>query len=417
MASLDQQELLTQRFTASVLRGLGGLLGMIPDDVDYLPNAETSILALHLLDFALELDEAWPQARELLLRLAPQMEQAGHRDDWRPYLERAIERSPQRDDPFATGELAFYLGQLHELRSRYAEAQAAFAQSAAIFAEQNQPQQQARSISRSAYVARLQRLFAQAEQLVVQAQRLAPDHRPIQATCHLTRGTVAFDNREWADAVEHLQQALELWEAENDRRMIALSLRNLGPALHMQKRYDEAVVCYTRALALFQEILDPVNRAVTQMNLGIVRSLQGKPEDALALYAQAEPAFRRVEDPLRLASLLTNQSIEYRKLGRWQEAEGCSRRAIAAWEGLGNLRSTINAMNGLVYSLLGQDRLAEAEATLYAAFVRLEEMEVGPSRDALRGMLNQHRFAAPLDASGARGEAPLAKASPYIVTD
>ncbi len=329
MASLAEQDLLARRFAASVVRGMGGLLGMIPADVSRLPDQQTCTLALHLLDFALELDEAWPQARELLLRLSPQMEQAGHRDNWLPYLERAIGSGPARQDPLTAGEFAFYLGQLHELRSRFAEARNAFAQSAASFALGQRPQDAARAISRNAYVARLQRRFDEAEQLVAQARLLAPDHRPIQAACHLTLGTVAFDRREWAEAEAHLQQAAALWEAEGDRRMIALSLRNLGPALHMQKRYEEAAACYHRALEILHEIADPVNQAVTQMNLGIIRYLQGEFEEALALYAKAEPILRRVEDPLRLAACWRTR-LWAPQLARWDRSgKECCRQAIA----------------------------------------------------------------------------------------
>jgi tetratricopeptide (TPR) repeat protein len=390
MATLDQRELLGQRFAESVLRGLGGLLGMIPDDARRLPSAEAYTLALHLLDFALELEEAWPQARDLLLRLAPRMEQAGHRDDWRPYLERAVAVTPRTQDLDAAGEFAFYLGQLHELRARFHEARAAFAQSAASFAQAQRPHEQARALSRSAYVARLQRHFDEAESLVAQARQLAPDHSPTQATCSLTLGTVAFDRRDWEQAALHLQKAVALWESIGDERMIALSLRNLGPALHMQGRYDEAVACYERALAIFREVLDPVNQAVTQMNLGIIRYLQGDFTEASALYAKAEPVFRRVEDPLRLASLLINQAMNYRRMARWEEAEHCCRQAIALWESLNNLRSTLNALDSLIHILRGQDRLAEAKATLNTALARLEAMESGPSRDALQAMLNEH---------------------------
>jgi tetratricopeptide (TPR) repeat protein len=415
MASLDQQDVLTQRFAASIIRGVGGLLGIIPATANHLPDPETYALALHLLDFALDLDDAWPQARELLLRLAPQAEQAGHRDDWRPYLERAIAASPRWHDSLAAGEFAFYLGQLHELRARFVEAQAAFAQSAALFAGLQRPQEEARAIGRSAYIARLQRHFDEAEKLAAQAERLAPNHRPTQAACHLTLGTVAFDRRDWEVAVKHLHQALALWEAEDDKRMVALSLRNLGPALHMQKRYAEAVACYARALALFRETPDPVNQAVTQMNLGIVHSLQGESREALALYAKAEPVLRRVEDSLRLASLLTNQAIEYRNLARWDEAEWCCRQAVVAWETLGNLRSTLNALDALIYILRGQGRLAEAEATLHTALARLQEMESGPARDTLHAMLCLHPSRAHATAVGnERGETPLAKVPPHI---
>ena len=390
MASLNEQDLRLQRFTASLVRGLEGLLGMLPADAGHLPDAETFTLALHLLDFALESEAVWPQAREVLLRLAPQMEQAGYRDNWQPYLERAIATAPSLQDSVAVGELAFYLGRLHELRGRFAEAQAALAQSATIFARLQSPQDEARSISRRAYVARLQQQYDEAQELVAQAQGLAPDDPLSQATCYLTLGTVAFDRRQWVEATAYLQKAVALWETNSDRRMVALSLRNLGPALHMQKRYGEAIDCYERALDIFQELPDPVNQAVTQMNLGIIHSLQGRDGDALALYNKAEVVLRRVEDTPRLANLLANQAISCRHLARWDEAESRAREAIALALFLGNLPSVINATDTLIYALRGQERLDEARATRSQALARLAEMEAGASRDALQKMLDEH---------------------------
>src|SRR5215217_6778591 len=71
--------------------------------------------ALALLDLSLPVETVWPQARDLLLAMAPKMEQAGFRDEWFPFLEAGLRQSEQQGDRLTAAEVQFQLGLLHRL--------------------------------------------------------------------------------------------------------------------------------------------------------------------------------------------------------------------------------------------------------------------------------------------------------------
>ena len=117
----------------SVIRQAGAILP--PEDRDQ---------ALHTLSYALKLPEAWPDARALLLIMAPKMEQAGFRDEWIPYLQQGADQSQQIGDTEAGAELHLHLGILYQLRSKYKEARTHLEISAKAFEKLDQPRPQAR---------------------------------------------------------------------------------------------------------------------------------------------------------------------------------------------------------------------------------------------------------------------------------
>src|SRR5688500_9925781 len=77
-------------FRAYVLRGLQHVLACVRATADLLAD-DVREEALHTLSFALRLDDAWPLVRDLLLAMAPKLEQVGYRDDWILYLVKGVE--------------------------------------------------------------------------------------------------------------------------------------------------------------------------------------------------------------------------------------------------------------------------------------------------------------------------------------
>jgi tetratricopeptide (TPR) repeat protein len=357
---------------------------------EHLPSEDDLSLALHSLGFSLPVDDAWAASREVLVLLAPKMEQAGFRDGWLPFLERGIERSRANGDRGAEGEFHYQLGLLHELRARFADAQTCYQTSAALFAGLGERGKEARSINRQAYTARLQQRLPAAIELVNRALSLLPEEATERAGCYFTWGTIAFDQRQWAESIGWFTRSLAEWERQENPRMVAWSLRNLGPALHRAGRYDEAIACYERALGIFDEVPDVVHQALTRMNLGIVYSLTGSSERALALYAQAEPVFRAAQDDMRLALLSGNRGYAHRQLSQWQAAEDAYRQSIELWKQIGVKASVVNGMDGLGLVQLGKGDRQAASAIFNTALACLEEMPDDPRHDYLHQMVCGH---------------------------
>lgn len=346
--------------------------------------------ALHTLSYALDLNAVWPDAQALLFCMAPKMEQAGYRDDWLPYLEQGIEQSRAMKHLAAEAELHLHLGLLHRMRSRFRAARDCFRTSAAQFKSLDQPGDQARALSYLAHVATLERQYEEASQLVNRAHELLNSKDVRRAFGYFVQGAIALDKRHWEDAINCFEQARTLWQQANEQRWLVRSLRNLGPALQALGRYEEAITCYEQALDFFEQIPDPAQKALTQMDLGIAYSLRGDPDKALAQYALAEPTFRKVEDELNLAKVYTNQVIDLRRLQQWDRAKQASQRGINLWRKLRNLRSLVNAMDGLGLVYLEQGLNEKAATIFQCALDQLAYIQDDPGHDRLKMMLTDH---------------------------
>ncbi|MBV7329347.1 tetratricopeptide repeat protein [Chloroflexi bacterium TSY] len=277
--------------------------------------------ALHVLSYAFKIPEAWPYTRDLLLTMAPKMEQAGFREEWIPYLKQGIEQSRFLNDPPTEAELNHHLGLLHQFLGHYDEARKFLTISSVLFKELNHLRNQAKVINRLAYIARIEGCYEEANSLVRTALTLLDEEDIGRGFSYFVLGSIALDEREWQFAENYFRQSLAFWEKEGDERKIAWGLRNLGPSLRAQERYDEAITCYRRAIELLENIQDPVEQAATQVNLGVIYSLQGQPDEALRLYELAEIIFRQTNDELRLARTLVNKGIDYRNVRQWKYAE------------------------------------------------------------------------------------------------
>ncbi len=377
-------------FAVYISRGVSQLWETLQAADDRPPPLGKRVQALQVLQFALKVEETWPITREVLCTLSPKMEQAGHRDDWRPFLEEGIRVCQAWGDVEAEGVLRLQLGKQHRLRCRYQEAARQYRRSGVLWARLGDAPRLAQAMSQLAYLVRLRNRHEAARRLATKALALAGDFAPARAHSLFVLGTLAIESRDCRQAEAHFREALALWEEEGDLRRIARSVRDLGTALYCQRRYDEARACLQRALGLFDQVGDPVHRAVTQMNLGIVHMVSGQERQAVELFRQAEGIFRDTGEMTSLAQLYSNFGYAYRRLGRLSEAAQAYSQAIQTWGELGNVASLVNAMDGLGLTYRAQGNTAQAAATFQDALERLEAIREHPRYARLHGMLSGH---------------------------
>lgn len=386
------------QFVAAIIRGLDRVLARLRAAQESLPAQEERSLAVHVLDFALQVDDAWTSAREVLLTLAPEMEQAGHREDWRPFLERGIRVSQTQADRRAEAELRFQLGVLHQRRARFDDAFAEFEASADLCAALGDEQGQARALNRQAYISiYLQHRPDRARFLIDRASALSADDGE-RAYSNLVEGFIALAQREWEDAVSQFERALDHWRACGDQRMVARTLLSLGPVLRELHRHDEAINCYYETVQLCELLGDPVALATAEMNWGNSCSVMGNLQEALVHYTAAESIFRHIQDDLHLAKLHVNQGIVYRKLQNPARAAEALCLAVDGWQRLGNVREWVNALDelGLVYQAMG--KTDQAIGTFQEALAQLGALRANPTTyNYLCSMVDGHLQAAKRD--------------------
>lgn len=95
------------------------------------------------------------------------------------------------------------------------------------------------------------------------------------AAAHLGLARAASRKRDFAQAIEHFQRALELAPTNHDAHL------DLGVAFHTLRRFPDAEACHRRAVALRPQ------SAVALYNLGAALQDQGKYEEALACHDRA----------------------------------------------------------------------------------------------------------------------------------
>lgn len=346
--------------------------------------------ALHVLSFSFALAEAWPATRDLLLQLAPKMEQAGHRDDWLPYLEHGVARSQAQADRLAEAELTLFMGELFRLRSKFDLARQWLDHSVTIFAALGADQGHARALNELAFVAWQQHRYDEAEALAHRALMLLDEDNPDRATSISHLGLVAIDRRQWEEAERYHQTALKIRQQHDDLRKSAWSLQNCGYALRGQGKYEQAIAYYEQAIAILEEVQDRANWASAQSNLGIVYSLLGQPAKALNVYAQAIQTFTTLHDTNNLAKILTSQGIDYTTLRCWIEAENSFLRSMALFQELDDTGWYLNALDGLGLVYLEQGQPDKAYTAFERVFTLLPQIAGEPVCEYLLKILPTH---------------------------
>ena len=366
-----------ERFQTYIAWSVEHVLQAVPQNEEPLP-ATVRDQALHVLSFALVSEEAWPATRALLLAIAPKMEQAGYWDEWIPYLEKGRMQSQELEDLKVQALLDLELGLLRQLQNKFGVARTHLTACIANFQALGEIQNQAKALNRLAYNERLEQNYDEAKETVQSALDLLDPNDIGRGFSYFVKGTIAYDERNWAQSTRYFEQSLALWQESNDKRRTAWGLRNLGPALSGQGLHQEAIDCYEQALQLLSELHDPVQKAITHMNLGVVYSKRNCSSDALQQYALAKPVFDAVQSERSLAMYYMNTGIEYRKLQEWTNAEQACKASIQWWQRMGNIRSLANALDelGLVY--MGQGRYPEAVTIFENALKKLSEIEDNP---------------------------------------
>lgn len=306
---------------------------------------------LRLLETLLQSDDPgeWPATCNLLLQFAPQIEQAGYRGEWLPYLKRALELSKQIGDIEGEASIGLELGILYQLDSQWPQAEVLLQSSATLYQKLGQWNTYANILNRLGYIARNQGELANAEQLVNQALSHLQEDDAERHFSLFVLGVIAADRLDWKVAENFYRQSLEICQQHNDFRNAARRHRDIGVALDGQDNLRTARTCYEQAICMFEQIGDRYEAAVTKMNLGIVYSKLGNSLRALDYYADAENVFRHIQDELQLGYVLFNQGVDYQELQRYSDAEAKFKAAIA-------IRLRVSSPASVVYAqiILGE---------------------------------------------------------------
>jgi CHAT domain-containing protein/Flp pilus assembly protein TadD len=186
-------------------------------------------------------------------------------------------------------------------------------------------------------------------------------------------------------AIGEYRGALALSRRLGDRAVESVTSNDLGLALQLRGRYDEAAALFDRALALWQPGDDPGKRANTLLNRGHLHLALGESDQARERFSEALGIFRQAKDrngeaialdalgllaqhmkrpgealePLQhalalrppgsrgRAATLTVLGVTYRQLGRREDARRAYQEALPIFRSLGDSREQARCLGNL----------------------------------------------------------------------
>lgn len=343
--------------------------------------------ALNVANLGLQHPRAWECTRELLLLLAPIMEQAGAREDWIGFLERGVERATEREDIEALGEYHSQLGLLYRLMADYEATQYHYQASVTAFAGLGDPERHGRSLNRWAYaIVNLSDNVDFTRELVTQAEQLC--HTPEErGYSFLVRAEIATRHSNYETMFNEFKNSLECWKHTNNLRLLAWGWANLASSCILLRDYQTAFAHLQIAFDYFVRIYDPAHHATALANMGVTYFHLGKPQEALKCYAEAMPVLHRTKRGRALGVIYNAVGKSYTATGDWENAHEFYRLAKDIFHQLPDIGEVVNVLSniGETYQAAGETELARA--TLIHAQTLLEQNPEIPSYHRRKKMI------------------------------
>ncbi|MEJ5306442.1 MAG: tetratricopeptide repeat protein [Ignavibacteria bacterium] len=110
----------------------------------------------------------------------------------------------------------------------------------------------------------------------------------------------------YSDAVSYFKEALEIYEAQNNKIKSSQILMNLGNVFNLQNKQEEALRYWKQALELNESIGDLSKKAIILNNIGISFFENINLEEAIKYYKDAQVIFEKINDQFGEALSLYN---------------------------------------------------------------------------------------------------------------
>jgi len=159
------------------------------------------------------------------------------------------------------------------------------------------------------------------------------------------------------------QRVVEINEALNDQRSVAIRLNALAGVLQQQDKLDEAAATFQRVVEINEALNDQRSVAIALNALAGVLQQQGKLDEAAATFQRVVEINEALNDRRQVAIGLNGLAGVLQQQGKLHEAVATFQRQVEISQTLNDQRSVAIALNGLAGVLQQQGKLDEAVAT------------------------------------------------------
>jgi tetratricopeptide (TPR) repeat protein len=144
-------------------------------------------------------------------------------------------------------------------------------------------------------------------------------------------GWALAEQRQFEDAIEACQGAVEIFEVTMDQRGKAGALTVLGHALRGLNRFEEAIKAYRAAQDIYRTG-DQRGLGIVLTNLGLAQARTGQLREAKGSHEDAVNIFRQIGDKLEEGAALTNLGHTLQDLNEPGQAIPVCRQAVEAYQ-------------------------------------------------------------------------------------
>ena len=229
----------------------------------------------------------------------------------------------------------------------------------------------------------------QAEQ--VSAMAHARGSKPMQAESLRLLGVCHQEMGELALGRSFLEEALQLYQEQGDRRGEGKVASNIAVNMRGEHRFVEARQWYDRALAMARSIGDRRNEAMILNNLGVLAISTGDVAAGRHFYEQASVIAREVGERMSLGATWVNLSTICRMQEDFEQALAYAKQALEVFQAIGTVYGEGHAWMRIGHADAGLGRLDEAVAAFASALMlRRQSGEHQASLEALAGLARTH---------------------------
>jgi len=188
------------------------------------------------------------------------------------------------------------------------------------------------------------------------------------------------------EAIAHLLDAVELWEADGLSRGLGAAFIALGICHRAQRRFDDSNVYCQRAVEIFHALGDHHGEGFALTGVGAGFLGAKRYEEAVVHLERALEIFLRNDEPWGQAIALTDAGNAYRHLGRTREAVDSLGRALEMHRAIGDRKreAVVLRMLGQTHAQAGEGDSARA---LFGEALRIYEEISDPHADAIRDLM------------------------------
>ena len=210
----------------------------------------------------------------------------------------------------------------------------------------------------------------------------------LQAELRLQQAALLYEQHEWEQALQIVQDALNRYEALEHLMGQARACNLMGLIQLRLQQFEQARTCFQCALQRFMQANEPVRVAMVLNNLGLLEYERGQMDEAIRLAQQAAQRQRALGDQRGLSETLTNLGAMYQLRGELEPALRYLQESLEIEIRLGNRLGIARGLCNIGEVLMLKNEPLSA-ARYFISAMQLFQQYGSPDYDYANTMLQQ----------------------------